>query len=126
MDIVLWILQILLALVFGMVGFLKITQSKEKVLASPMADRMGWVNDFTQGQLRIIGSLEVLGAIGLILPKLTNILPWLTPLAAAGLILVMIGAALTHLRRKESPIPNVILGGLLVIILVGYWSLLSF
>jgi hypothetical protein len=51
--------------------------------------------------VRIIGSLEVLGAIGIVLPALTGIVPWLTPLAALGLVLTMIGAALSHLRRTE-------------------------
>jgi hypothetical protein len=51
----------------------------------------------------LIGLLEVLGATGLILPAVTGILPGLTPLAALGLALTMIGAMLTHLRRKELP-----------------------
>ena len=62
---------------------------------------MAWVEDFSQETVRPIGTLEVLGAIGLMLPALTGILTWLTPLAAAGLVLLMIGAALTHLRRIE-------------------------
>jgi hypothetical protein len=62
---------------------------------------MAWVEDFSQGAVRLIGTLEVLGAVGLVLPALTGALPWLTPLAAAGLVLLMIGAALTHLRRTE-------------------------
>ena len=51
--------------------------------------------------MRIIGAVEVLGAIGIVLPALTEIVPSLTPLAALGLVLTMIGAALTHLRRAE-------------------------
>jgi hypothetical protein len=51
--------------------------------------------------VRIIGALEVLGASGLVLPALAGILPWLTPLVALGMVLTMIGAALTHLRRAE-------------------------
>ena len=62
---------------------------------------MGWVEDFSQLAGRMIGAVEVLGAIGLVLPALTGILPWPTPLAALGLVLTMVGAALTHLRRKE-------------------------
>ena len=62
---------------------------------------MAWVEDFSQPTVRIIGALEVLGAIGIVLPALTGILPWLTPLAALGLVLTMIGAALTHLGRTE-------------------------
>ncbi len=124
MDVVVWILQFLLAGLFGMLGSLKVIQPKEKALEMP---NMGWVNDFTQTQLRIIGGLEVLGAIGLILPKLTNILPFLTPLAAVGLMLTMVGAAFTHLRRKEYPVIgfNAFLFVLLGITLLGNWYLFS-
>jgi uncharacterized membrane protein YphA (DoxX/SURF4 family) len=95
---ILWIVQILLSLAFLMAGTMKATQPKEK-----LATNMGWVNDFSPNQVRIIGVLEVLAGIGLILPMLTNILPILTPLAAVGLVLTMIGAIITHLRRAEYP-----------------------
>ena len=98
MNTALWIVQILLALAFGMAGFMKITQPKEK-----LAGQMKWVEDFAPNTVKGIGALEALAAIGLILPMLTGILPILTPLAAVGLILTMIGAMLTHLRRKETP-----------------------
>lgn len=98
MNTALWIVQILLALAFGMAGFMKITQPKEK-----LAGQMKWVEDFAPNTVKGIGTLEALAAIGLILPMLTGILPILTPLAAVGLILTMVGAALTHLRRKETP-----------------------
>ena len=96
MNTAIWIVQILLALAFGMAGLMKLTQPREK-----LTERMAWVNDFTQTIVRGIGLLEILGAVGVVLPALTGILPWLTPLAAGGLVLVMIGAAATHFRRKE-------------------------
>ncbi|MEP7284467.1 MAG: DoxX family protein [Chloroflexota bacterium] len=96
MNIVIWIVQILLALAFGMAGILKTTQPLDK-----LSERMGWVKDFPPAIVRLIGTLELLAAIGLILPALTGILPILTPLAAVGLVLTMIGAALTHARRGE-------------------------
>ncbi|MBT3313043.1 MAG: DoxX family protein [Anaerolineae bacterium] len=96
MNTVLWIVQGILAVMFLMAGMMKLMQPKEK-----MAEMMGWVEDFSQGQVRGIGILEVLGALGLILPMLTGILPILTPLAAVGLALTMGGAFMTHLRRKE-------------------------
>jgi uncharacterized membrane protein YphA (DoxX/SURF4 family) len=122
-DIVLWIVQILLALAFGMLGFLKLTQPKEKA-----AERMAWVEDFSDNQLRLIGVLELLAAVGLILPVATGILPWLTPLAALGLILIMLGAAVVHIRRKENTliVVNVVLGVLAAVVLVGRWDLLPF
>lgn len=96
MNIALWILQILLALAFGMAGIMKVTQPINK-----LEGRMGWVKDVRPGGVRLIGSLEILGAIGLILPAVTGIWPWLTPVAAACLALTMIGAMIVHGRRGE-------------------------
>jgi uncharacterized membrane protein YphA (DoxX/SURF4 family) len=96
MNIVLWIVQILLALAFAMAGIMKVTQPLGR-----LETRMGWVKDVGPRGVRLIGSLEILGAIGLILPAVTGILPWLTPLAATGLALTMVGAMITHSRRGE-------------------------
>ena len=96
MSIALWIVQGLLAVAFLGAGASKLSQPKEKLLKN-----MPWVEDFSQPAVRLIGAAEVLGAIGVVLPALTGVLPWLTPLAALGLVLLMVGAALTHLRRKE-------------------------
>ncbi len=63
--------------------------------------KTGWVDDFSQGQIRGIGVLDVMGALGLVLPMLAGIIPILTPIAAVGLALDMLGAFVTHLRRKE-------------------------
>lgn len=106
MNIALWVVQGLLAVAFLMTGIMKATRSKEK-----LAENMAWVNDFSAGTVRLIGILEVLGAIGVVLPKLTGILSWLTPTAAVGLVLTMVGAALTHLRRGENSniVTNVVL-----------------
>jgi uncharacterized membrane protein YphA (DoxX/SURF4 family) len=96
MSIALWVVQVLLAAAFVVSGATKLSQPKEKLLKN-----MAWVEDFSQPTVRIIGALEVLGAIGIVVPALTGIVPSLTPLAALGLVLTMIGAALTHLRRSE-------------------------
>ncbi len=116
MDVALWIIQVLLALVFVMAGVMKLTQPKEKIAA-----QMAWANDFSQNNIRLIGLVEVLGAIGLILPSLTRILPVLTPLAALGLVATMVGAILTHLRRKETPAiaVNVVLLVLAAVVVYG-------
>jgi uncharacterized membrane protein YphA (DoxX/SURF4 family) len=98
MNTAIWVIQILLALAFAMAGLMKITQPVDR-----LAQRMGWVNDFPPAIVRLIGTIELLGAIGLILPALTGVLPWLTPLAGVGLVLVMLGAAVTHARRNEYP-----------------------
>lgn len=97
MNIALLVVQILLALFFLMAGVMKATQPKEK-----LATNMGWVEDFDGSQVKGIGVLEILGAFGLVLPGLFGILPILTPLAALGLALTMIGAAITHMRRNEN------------------------
>ncbi len=115
MNIVLWILQVVLALAFAMTGISKLTQPKEKLAA-----QMGWVEEFSQGTVRLIGLVELLAAIGLLLPALTGILPILTPLAALGLVLVMVGAMLTHQRRKETPMVGVNLVLLLLAAFVAY------
>ena len=117
MNIGLWIVQVLLALAFLMAGTLKATQPLDRLAA-----RMTWVNSLRPPRLvRVIGVLEVLGAIGLVLPAVTGILPWLTPLAAAGLVLTMIGAMMLHARRGEAAhiAPNVILLLLAAFIVVG-------
>ncbi|MBB5780486.1 DoxX family protein [Nonomuraea jabiensis] len=89
-------MQALLAVMFGMAGVMKSTQPKEKLHA-----RLPWVEDFSAGTVRLIGVAELAGALGLILPTATGIAPVLTPLAATGLAVVMVLAALTHARRKE-------------------------
>jgi len=82
---------------------------------------MGYVKDFSPNTIRAIGAVEVLGAIGVVLPMLTGILPWLTPLAAAGLALTMVGAMATHFRRKEYPmiLINLVLLALAAFVIYG-------
>jgi uncharacterized membrane protein YphA (DoxX/SURF4 family) len=96
-NIVLWILQSLLALGFLAAGAIKLSQPKEK-----LQKNMAWTADFSAPTVKAIGALEILAALGLILPAATGILPVLTPLAATGLAIVMIGAIVTHARRKEA------------------------
>ena len=96
MNVVLWILQGLLAVAFAGAGVLKSTRSKEK-----LAPQMAWVDDFSPATVRFIGVVEFLGALGLILPALTGIAPILTPLAATGIAVIMLLAAIVHARRKE-------------------------
>lgn len=96
MNIFLWILQIVLAGMFGFAGLMKATQPREKLLAN-----MPWVDDFSDNTVKFIGVMELLAAIGLILPAATGIAPVLTPLAASGLAVIMVLAAITHLRRNE-------------------------
>ena len=112
MNIALWIIQGLLALAFLMAGGMKASQAKEK-----LAGQMPWVNDFSAGTVKVIGLLEVLGAIGLVAPMATGILPWLTPIAAGGLVLTMLGAMATHLRRGEN---QAIIANLVLLLLAAF------
>lgn len=96
MNIALWIVQILLAGLFAAAGAMKSTQPKEKLKAN-----LPWVDDFSASTVKLIGVVEVLAALGLILPWATDIAPVLTPLAATGLAVVMVLASVVHIRRKE-------------------------
>jgi uncharacterized membrane protein YphA (DoxX/SURF4 family) len=120
MNTALWIAQILLALAFIATGFLKLTQPK----AVAYERGLKWVEDFSQGQINLIGVLEILGAIGLILPWALNILPVLTPVAAVALAIIMLGAAYTHLRRGENPmiLVNLVLLALAVFVAWGRFT----
>ncbi len=123
MNVTLWIVQGMLAVVFLVVGFMKLIQPKEK-----LAGRMPFVDDFSPATIKMIGVAEVLGAIGIVLPALTGILPWLTPFAAVGLGVNQVGAALTHLRRREylTIIINAILLAMAVFVAYGRFVAVSF
>jgi putative oxidoreductase len=105
LNIVLWIVQVILAAAFGMAGFMKITVPIAELAASGMT----FVNKFSSIIVRLIGVIELLGALGLILPAALRIKPVLTPLAALGFSLIMCFAALYHLSHQESILPNVVL-----------------
>jgi uncharacterized membrane protein YphA (DoxX/SURF4 family) len=106
LNIALWIAAGLLAAASLMSGIQKAFRPK-----SALRDMMGWVDDFSDTAVKAIGVLEILAAIGLILPALLDVAPILVPLAATGMVLMMIGAIVVHARRKENqPLPiNVIL-----------------
>jgi uncharacterized membrane protein YphA (DoxX/SURF4 family) len=115
MVLTLWIVQVLLALAFLNAASRKLVRQKGKP-----SKGMAWREDFSQSTVRLVGILEVLGAVGLVLPALTGVLPRLTPLAAAGLVLTMIGAALTHLRRGEHETIPVIAVLMVLALFVAY------
>lgn len=96
MVIVLWVVQGVLALAFLLSGLLKGFTPLEG-----LKKNMAWVGDVPAGLVRLIGIAELLGALGLILPVATGIVPVLTIAAAVGLVLVMLSAAVFHASRKE-------------------------
>ena len=118
MNTVLWVVQGLLAVAYLVAGFMKATQPIESLGKS-----MSWVNAVPSRFVRFIGIAEGLGAVGLILPLVTGVLPWLTVAAAVGLVVVQLSAAVFHASRREaSNLPiNLIL--LLLALLVAYGRL---
>lgn len=124
MNVLLWILAGVLAAAFLAAGTLKVLRPKEKLAAAGLA----WTEDFSAGAVKTIGGLEILAALGLILPAVTGIATVLVPLAALGLVLTMIGAAVVHVRRKEIPmtVPSIVLLILAAVVVWGRFGPYSF
>src|SRR5215467_5216078 len=98
MNLALWIIAGYLAAAFLVAGTSKLFIPKAKLAKAPGG---GWVLDFSAGFVKALGAVEILGAVGLILPALLDIAPILVPLAAVGLALIMVGATIVTLRRHE-------------------------
>jgi uncharacterized membrane protein YphA (DoxX/SURF4 family) len=107
MNLILWIVAWVLAVAFLGSGLMKVLRSKADLKQAGMA----WVDLFPAGMVKAIGAVEILGAIGLILPALLDVAPVLVPLAALGLALVMAGAAVTHVRMRDykGMVPSIVL-----------------
>jgi uncharacterized membrane protein len=121
-NIILWLVTAILALAFLSSGVRKLIRSDEQLKALP------WSRDLSPMMIRGISGLEILGVIGLILPALIGILPWLTPLAAVGLALLMLGAAGTNLRVGLYPVIayNLVLLALSAFVAYGRFVILPF
>lgn len=122
MNIALWIAQGLLAAVYFMAGTMKTIQ------IAKVRENMPWSNGRSDGFVRFVGVSELLGALGLILPLITGILPWLTVVAAIGLTIIQLLAIFTeHLPKKEyNVIPvNAVFLALSVLIVFGRWALFA-
>ena len=124
MNLALWVAAIVLAAAFAGSGLMKQFVPKDKLVTSGQ----GWAQDFTPTSIRLIGLVEVLGAAGLFLPAVTHIAPILVPLAAIGLALVMVGAAIVHARRNEptNVIVNIVLLALAAFVAWGRLGLYTF
>jgi hypothetical protein len=125
MNTVLWGIAGLLAAVFLFAGSSKVFISPEKLAKAPGG---GWVLDFSPGFVKALGAVEILGAIGLILPALLDIAPILVPLAAVGLGVVMAGAATVEFRRHEAKhvLVNLLYLALIVFVVWGRFGPESF
>lgn len=120
MNIALWIIQSLVALLFLMNGIRKVFLPMDTILA-----QLPGLKQVPPALVRFIGVCELAGAVGLILPAATRILPQMTIAAALGITALMACAAIFHLRRREVP-PTVVTTVILLVALfigVGRWAL---
>lgn len=99
MDTLLWTMAIVLAAAFTIGGLTQIFLPKGRYRA--LSTTQHWVDDYTAGQLKVIGTIKTTGALGLVLPAALGLAPVLVPLAASGLMLFMTGAGTTRFRRQE-------------------------
>jgi len=123
LNVTLWVLQVILALMFLNAGFMKGFRPIAEI-----APQIPWAPEFPEWLVRFIGLSELFGALGLILPAALKIRPQLTTLAAAGIAIVMLLATLFHIFRGEFfMIPMTgILFGLAAFIAYGRWKLVAF
>jgi hypothetical protein len=111
MNIALWAIQGILALTFLLAGFMKTFMPLATLKKS-----LSWVNSTPAIYVRLLGVAELLGAIGLILPGITGILPWLIIAAAVGAAIVMVGACIVHASQREYS--TIIVTGVLLLMAV--------
>ena len=116
LDAVVWAVQGILAAVFLFSGAMKLLAFDRYI--GMVEERSGRDADLSRPLMTVVGVSEVAGGLGLILPWATGILPVLTPLAALGLAVIMIGATNYHRRRGEPPLPMVVLPVLALIVAV--------
>jgi len=124
MNIVLWILQGVLAAVFLQAGLTKITKPKEELVA-PLG---AWVDSFPAPGVKLLGLVEVLGAVGVVIPPLVGVAPVLSPVAAVGIIVIMVGAVVPHAREsaRSKIAMNVALGVLAAVVVWGRFGPYAF
>ena len=99
MDTLLWTMAIVLATAFTIGGLTQILLPKGRYRELSVTQH--WLDDYTAGQLKAIGTIKTVGALGLVLPAAVGVAPVLVPLAASGLVLFMTGAGTTRFRRRE-------------------------
>lgn len=117
MNGVVWGFAWVLAAMFFPVGLYKLVKTRQQLIDGPW----DWAEDFSARTIKLIGVAEILGAIGLVLPPLVDVAPLLSPIAACGLLLMMIGAFFTHIRREEHHL-LLINAPLMVLLIVVIWG----
>ncbi len=116
MNVALWVLQVLLGLLFVFHSYMMLRPSPERLQRG-----MNYIHEMPVGLRLFAGIAEGLAGLALVFPALLRVLTWLTPLAAAGLVLLMLGAIVLHVRRREYPNIgfNVVLGVLAAVVAWG-------
>jgi len=99
MNTVLWVTAGMLSIAFAVGGASQILLTKARYRA--LSASQHWVDDFGPGHVKAIGTIKLVGAMGLVVPALVSVAPVMVPLAATGLMLFMAGAATTRFRRSE-------------------------
>jgi hypothetical protein len=119
LNLVLWSVQVFLALFFLAAG-------APKLIGRGLEQWTGF-SDVPRPQVVLIGFAEVLGAAGLVLPMATGILPWLTPLAAAGLAIIVLMATGFHLRADErlNALETGLWASIAAVVAIGRWDLVA-
>jgi hypothetical protein len=124
MNIALWIVASVLALAFAGAGGMKLGKPRAE-----LEPQMAWVGHASDGQVRFVGLVELLGAVGLILPAALDIAPILVPIAASGLVVTMIGAVIVHVRLGDKiaeAVPAIVLGAAAAFVAVGRFAIETF
>jgi hypothetical protein len=124
-NVVLWVIAGVLAAGFLFAGSNKLVRSRERLARAPGG---GWALDFSAGFVKVLGAVEIVGAVGLILPAVVGIAPVLVPVAAVGLGLIMVGAAVVEFRRHEFThvLVNLVYLVLLAVLVIGRFGPESF
>jgi putative oxidoreductase len=118
-NLLLWILQIVFGLFFLYTGVVHFT------LPEGLPDQISWMYDLSDPVHYVAGTAEILGGLGLILPGLTRVAPWVIPWAALGMVVVMVGGSIWHIGRDEfqNVATNVATALVMVYIAYGRWKL---
>lgn len=120
MNVALWILQGLLAFATFGAGAFKLVTPHAK-----LAEKMKWAVTWPPARVKLLGLAQVLGAVGVVAPWATGIMPVLTPVAACCLLVLMLGAVKTHVDLEEPLAAPVVLSVLALVIALGRFGVLG-
>lgn len=113
-----WWISIALAAIYLPAGLMKVVVPRSRLVSNP---QFGWAAEVSDRAFKAIGAVEILGAVGVIAPRLTDMAPGLAVAAAWGLAAIQVGAIVVHVRRREfATLPiNIVLLVLAVVLAIG-------